>query len=261
MIRLVVSDVDGTMLDETEIIPDKISELAELIEKKNVLFTIASGREYSQVKELEKRLNIQIPIIMCNGTAARHLNEFAWCESIPSDLVKQICELADKQEMTVVLSLPDAEYAYRKTPFVEKTIVTYGRFEKILNTEKTPWSELSVQKLLLINDTQKYDFTDLYKVLEQYENQLTWVDYGRSMDIVPKGCTKAAGVARLASILGIPEKEIMAVGDSFNDLEMLKQAGVGVAVNNAVEKLKDTADYVCREKYLDGVMEAVEKFC
>ena len=81
------------------------------------------------------------------------------------------------------------------------------------------------------------------------------------MDIVPKGCTKAAGVARLASILGIPEKESMAVGDSFNDQEMLKQAGVGVAVNNAVEKLKDTADYVCREKYLDGVMEAVEKFC
>lgn len=261
MIKLVVSDVDGTMLDETEVISDKIQELADLIREKKVLFTIASGREYSQVEELERRLQIQVPIIMCNGSAARHGGKFVWCDAIPVQTAKEITELVDGQDMTVILSLPDAEYAYRRTPFVEKTIKTYGRFEKMLDIPGGDWREISIQKILIINDDGLCDFSELYRLLGKFESQLTWVDYGRSIDIVPKGCTKAAGVTRLAKILHIPTEHIMAVGDSYNDLEMLRQVGVGVAVNNAVEELKQTADYVCKQKYLDGVLEAVRHFC
>lgn len=261
MIRLVICDVDGTMLDETERIPDKIGELSELIKRKKVLFTIASGREYSQVEELERVLDIQIPIIMCNGTAARSRMGFVWCESIPGPILRELVERADRHGMTVVLSMPDGEFAYRKTAFVEQTIREYGRFGNILVPSGDGWDQVSVQKVLIIDKEHGDGYGEILKFLEEYGEKVTWVDFGDSIDVVPKGCTKASGVRRLSEKLGIGLEEIMALGDSYNDMEMLAEVGLGVAVNNAVDSLKARADYTCEGTYIDGVIEAIDKFC
>lgn len=261
MIRMVVSDVDGTMLDETEKIPDRMKDLSELIQKKGILFTIASGREYSQVEELERILKIQVPIIMCNGTAARHKDSFAWCESIPAQTLQEIVENADRYGMTIILSMKDGEYAYRKTKFVEQTIREYGRFGKMLELPEQGWGRLSVQKVLIINKDHKEGYPNLLKLLEKHDRELTWVDFGDSLDIVPKGCTKASGLRRLSEKLGVGMDEVLALGDSYNDMEMLQEAGIGAAVNNAVDELKEKADYTCRGNYIEGVIEAIEKFC
>ncbi len=261
MIKLVVSDVDGTMLDETERIPEEIRDLTELIARKNVLFTIASGREYSQVKELEKLLNIRIPIIMCNGTAARHKDHFLWCETIDHKALRQIVTKADAYDMSVVLSMPSGEFAYRKTEFVEKTILQYGRFGNILRITDDDWDNLSVQKILIMNEEEKPGYKEVLELLQTFDDCLTWTDFGTSLDIVPKGCTKASGVIRLSESLGIELSEVMALGDNYNDIEMLTEVGLGVAVNNAVDDLKASADYICKGKYIDGVIEAIDKFC
>ena len=261
MIKMVVSDVDGTIMDESEKMPVEIDSLRDLIKEKKILFTIASGREYTQVRELEKRLDIRLPIIICNGTAARTENEFIWCDSIPNETVLEICRKADEWDMSVILSLPDNEYAIRKTPFVLETIETYGRFGNILPIEELEKGTFKVQKILLIEKKREDICRKMAKFLKQYEGQLSVVDYGSSFDIVPKDCTKASGMQRLLKILNISSEEVMAVGDSYNDLEMLESAKVGAAVNNAADELKKKADYVCDGKYICGVMEAIQRFC
>ncbi|MBS6645861.1 MAG: HAD family phosphatase [Clostridiaceae bacterium] len=261
MVRLVISDVDGTILDETEHIPERIADLEKLIQKKKILFTIASGREYSQVRELEELLKIQIPVILCNGTAARSGDDFSWCESIPPDIVETIVDSADGYGMSVILSLPDKECVVRKTSFVEQTIEQYGRFGEILDLNGKGWPSVSVQKILIIERNNPRAYEKMLEILRRYESQITFVDFGGSIDIVPKGCTKASGVRKLSEKLGIDLAEVMALGDSYNDLEMLEIVGLGVAVNNAVDQLKSRADYICCEKYVDGVIEAIEKFC
>lgn len=261
MIKMVVSDVDGTIMDESEKMPSEIDELRDLIKEKKILFTIASGREYTQVRDLEKRLDIQLPIIICNGTAARTENEFIWCDSIPNETVLEICREADQLDMSVILSLPDNEYAIRKTPFVLETIETYGRFGNILPIEEIEKGKVRVQKILIIEKKKEEICRKMAEFLKRYEESLSVVDYGTSFDIVPKGCTKASGMQRLLKRLDISEEDVMAVGDSFNDLEMLEYAKVGAAVNNAADELKENADYVCEKKYIQGVMEAIQKFC
>lgn len=261
MIKMVVSDVDGTIMDESEKMPSEIDQLRDLIKEKKILFTIASGREYTQVSDLEKRLDIRLPIIICNGTAARTGSKFIWCDSIPNEVVLEICREADAMDMSVVLSLPDNEYAIRKTPFVLETIETYGRFGNILPLEELKKGKAKVQKILVIEKKREDICRKMAAFLKNYEDRLCVVDYGMSFDIVPKGCTKASGMHRLLKLLNIPIEEVMAVGDSYNDLEMLESAKVGVAVNNAAEALKKRADYVCEGRYILGVIEAIERFC
>ncbi len=261
MIRLVVSDVDGTMMDETENIPYQISELKALIEEKGVLFTIASGREYSQIAELEELLEIKIPVIMCNGTAARNKSGYCWCETMNPEIAKYIIEKADQYGMTVILSMPDGEFAYRRTAFVEQTIKQFCRFGNTLSLKDKSWRELSIQKILIIDKDQHPEFKDLLLLLDTYKNDLTYVSFGTSIDIVPKGCNKASGIRKLAALLDINMNEIMAIGDGHNDIEMVRESGIGVAVNNAADELKACADYACSGKYIDGVMEAIRKFC
>ena len=65
----------------------------------------------------------------------------------------------------------------------------------------------------------------------------------------------------LAGLLGVSMDEIMACGDFSNDLEMIRVAGVGVAVNNANDELKEAADYVAKGSFAYGVMEAIETYC
>lgn len=261
MFRLVVSDVDGTMLDETERIPKQIGDLKKLIREKNVMFTIASGREYSQVEKLVDLLNIQIPVILCNGTAARSKDEFIWCDSIPADIVETIVGKADDYGMSVILSLPDRECVVRKTSFVKRTIEQYGRFGEVLDLKGRGWPSVSVQKILIIERDNSKSYEEILKILHHYEDRVAVINFGGSIDIVPKGCTKGSGVQKLSRKLGIALSEVMALGDSYNDLEMLETVGLGVAVNNAVDRLKEQADYICCEKYMEGVIEAIEKFC
>lgn len=75
---------------------------------------------------------------------------------------------------------------------------------------------------------------------------------------MPGECTKGMGVKRLAQSLGIPMDEVMVLGDNKNDIDMFRAAGLGAAVGNAVSALKEEADYVSYEKWVYGVIEALE---
>lgn len=80
------------------------------------------------------------------------------------------------------------------------------------------------------------------------------------LEIVPHGIDKATGLAALLSIAGLQRHELMAFGDGFNDITMLQFAGLGVAMGNAQDVVKRTADYITQSNEEDGIAEAVERF-
>ena len=80
------------------------------------------------------------------------------------------------------------------------------------------------------------------------------------MDVMPKSCTKEKGARLLADILGVSMDEIMAIGDNANDIGMIREVGIGVAVANGTDSLKEVADYVADQPGVDGVTEAVDRF-
>ena len=81
-----------------------------------------------------------------------------------------------------------------------------------------------------------------------------------NIEVNASGVNKGAGILNLGELLGIPREEIMAFGDGMNDLEMVREAGLGIAVENAVQPVKDVADYITVSNENDGVAKAIEKF-
>jgi hypothetical protein len=85
--------------------------------------------------------------------------------------------------------------------------------------------------------------------------------YGeKGCEIVASDANKKIGLSELCEMCNVAMDEVMAIGDNENDLEMLEAAGIGVAVGNAIEKVKNIADYICEANYTDGVVEAIHKF-
>jgi hypothetical protein len=85
-------------------------------------------------------------------------------------------------------------------------------------------------------------------------------DTGFAIHITDPSVNKGSSLILLARDLGVEPKEIMAIGDSENDLEFLEVAGIKVAVANADQELKSLADYISQKPYGDGVKEAIERF-
>lgn len=84
--------------------------------------------------------------------------------------------------------------------------------------------------------------------------------FSNSLEINKEGTNKGTGLLRLGSLLGIQREEIMACGDGMNDYDMIREAGLGVAMTNGNPRLKDIADYVTESNEADGVAKAIEKY-
>ncbi len=81
-----------------------------------------------------------------------------------------------------------------------------------------------------------------------------------NLEVMNKGVTKGNAVKILAQMYGIDRKEIIAIGDNENDMSMIEYAGLGIAMGNAEEALKNAADYITGDYQKDGVAEAIERF-
>lgn len=106
--------------------------------------------------------------------------------------------------------------------------------------------------------------------LSEYHEKILSEKFGRELgiyrscdyfiEVVPKGIDKAASIKVLTSQLGISRENIIACGDGFNDLSMIQYAGVGVAMENAVDAVKKEADYITTSNNEDGIAKVIEKY-
>ena len=95
--------------------------------------------------------------------------------------------------------------------------------------------------------------------MKNYDLNLVFAE-GTSLEASPKNISKGSGLRELCEILKIGVDECVAIGDGFNDLEILQTAGVGVAMGNARDEIKKIANYVTDDNNHDGVVKAIEKF-
>ena len=104
------------------------------------------------------------------------------------------------------------------------------------------------------------DPEQVMRIAEKYNDLRVYSNSGETLfDIGPAEADKSKGVNELSELFGIPLSEIAAFGDDFNDIEMLKECGIGVAVANACAEAKSAADYVCASNDEDGVARWLEE--
>ncbi|MEG0752802.1 MAG: HAD family hydrolase, partial [Angelakisella sp.] len=153
MIKLVISDVDGTLIDESEVLSHKAIEMAEYLRERNVLFTIATGRVEYIAEGFVKKLGITIPYITCNGATIVNGKEILERNQIALSPLRYIIEKADSEGLSIVYSINGYEKVYRFTPWVLDQQRDFDRYHEEHRFSEEEWQTLLVDKITIMDDT------------------------------------------------------------------------------------------------------------
>ena len=263
--KLVLCDVDGTLFDRKDTMQPGHEKLQQMIAKSEIPFTLASGRCLDNMKFLIGYLDLKLPVIVNNGTAILQNGEVLWEEQLCAADFREAVELADEMGMFISFYGAVEERVYRHNDYVQSYIDRFGKSYTYILREKEQaddrmWSEFKIQKVLIIDPDKTGRIDEIIKKIKNTDDKSIVKYDERSMDVMPKSCTKEKGARLLAEIMKIPMENVMAIGDNENDIEMIREVGTGVAVANGTDRLKAVADYVSEKPGVDGVTEAIDKF-
>ncbi|XEC96303.1 Cof-type HAD-IIB family hydrolase [Paenibacillus tarimensis] len=260
-IRLIVSDLDGTLLSPDNGLTDSVIMAVSKFVKQGGLFTIATGRPFLTAAVYETELKLELPYILCNGSVIAQKGKILESRSFEIGEMALLLQEADRAMVDVLLFQEERISVFRSSEAISHFEMKENIGCFVVEKDSAAWLEEPVQKLILMGDMDvirelwvKHSpvFGSRYAVFQSEDNYL---------EIIPGDQSKGAALRRLAGMLDIRPHEIMALGNQMNDLDMIRYAGIGVTVANGHKDLKAAADYVCTAGYGDGVVEAMERFC
>lgn len=258
-IKLVATDIDGTILKYTGGFNPKVIDCIKELDKSGIKVVLVTGRMHKSAQKIADELGLKTPIVSYQGALVRNNEQVLYERYIPNDTSERILNWALKQDIHINLYMNDDLYVEEENDFTRK----YASHQHIpFNVQ--PFGDLTlnnVNKILLIdyNDAQKVS-----RVTEQLQKDFPELYIVKSTDFFCEVChkeaTKGDGLKCIQNFYGINKEETLAIGDHNNDLELLLSGGVKVAMGNATEQLKSIADFVTDTVENDGFIKAIEKF-
>lgn len=262
-IDLLFSDLDHTLYDEeTNVCAESLEAIKEYIAAGGK-FVISSGRMIeSLIKQRDKMgLPHDMPLIGLNGGVTLLGGEKS-CVTMPLD--DALCIAAACEEAGLYYHVYDAERLYvesenpinrRYRDLAQITMHSVGKITDFLRKGDI------VPVKLLACDTPEVISEYYAKFSERFRNVNFYISNRHYLEVGSKEGGKGAALVRLADKLGVPIERTAAIGDSLNDLSMIKAAGKGGAVGNALDEVKQAADVVVAENGKGGVAEFIRKYC
>ena len=265
MIKLLVTDLDGTLLPTgTEVSPENI-EAAQKASEAGVTVTIATGRMYRAALPVAKNLGVDVPIITYNGALIRTVSgKTLYSSFLAPELMREVLDFVEGQGWYI--------QTYSKDQLLYPEYCEHAKkyeASQLVHGEAVGWQGLKerteeVTKLLSVTDSSEETERRIGILLEHFGDRVSIVrSSAYYAEIVNKGVSKASGIQKLAEVLGVDISETMAIGDAENDISMLKAAGLAVAMGNAVPAVKELCAYetgTCQENgWAQAVYEHVLK--
>ncbi|NHN32981.1 Cof-type HAD-IIB family hydrolase [Paenibacillus agricola] len=261
MYKMLAIDIDDTLINDKKEITEGTKQALEQALAQGVTVTLATGRMYASAKQMATQLGLNVPLITYQGSLVKNSvdGETLYERSVPSEAAHHIFEYCELHGLHLQTYLNDILYVQEDN---EKSR-NYAALSKIPFTVYPEFRELADKpstKLLIIDDPGKLD--EVAVELRDQIGHLVHITKSKPhfLEIVNREGTKGHAIRFLAERFGYDMSEVIAIGDSWNDHEMLEAAGFGVAMGNAVESLKEIADYVTLSNNEDGVKHVVEKF-
>ncbi|WP_308002783.1 HAD-IIB family hydrolase [uncultured Parolsenella sp.] len=251
MYKLVASDMDETFLDGGHHIPSPNIEALRRLRELGVLFVPSSGRGYRSILDnfegVDSALLEGSYVVSYNGAFVyRYGNPDPLTEHhLDHDLAERLWELGVRRGLAMHAYDTDSHVFVRNVPKVEQVYLSSLRH--IVPFEDEDLSRVPVlPKLIFMSEdfAWLHDFgRDVVRPMLGAKADITYSS-GRYLEVVPKGVNKGTGLGDLARIAGVGIDETVGFGDSANDLEMIRAAGLGVAVANASDDLRPYCDLI-----------------
>jgi Cof subfamily protein (haloacid dehalogenase superfamily) len=265
-IKIVVSDLDGTLLKNDGSISENTKELIRELHKYDVLFSFATGRLHSAVTGIAEELEINNPIISLDGCFIKNFpgGEIIFESFVKEKHVKKAIKYADDYLLNVALCHSDAIYLTEFNTVIPKLLDKFGaRYEEVDSYDNYLDKTLEIvyagdnrESIQFVKDKFTFPYSRGCRSAYYRSHSQKGLYY---LDIRRSGSTKGKGLKRLLKYLRIKPQNAAVMGDWYNDISMFESKAVKVAVANSIPELMRMADHVTeRSNNNEGAAEFLE---
>ena len=266
--RLIISDFDGTLLTTSHEVPEKVKNAISEYVAAGGVFAVCTGRTLASILPQVRALGLKGLVAAYQGTVIADIESGRIIKNGGFAVQDSVCICQTLEERDYPINAYADNLMYTDLPEDDKLLNIYERITGIQAhfvrgqkmSEFVKERGLYCQKIVSVVPPEKK--LPLYEYLVQKLGADFEVTYSASVlvEVSPKGDDKGQALRYLATHYGIAVEDTVAIGDNLNDLPMIKAAGVGVAVQNAVPEFKQFADVICPSCDDGGVAEIIRKY-
>ena len=267
-IRLLVLDLDGTIVDKSNHIRDSVTQAVDLVKRRGVAVAIATGRRYQSSLPAYDLIGSTLPLICYEGGLIRDRNTGFTHRHWPLEpqVVSQILDHTERLSLdgrlSVHLHVGDDLYVSNLNDASRKFFEGSTIVPIVMSDLRPLLMNRATTKVMVLSDDVE-SITRLSTQLKNSESRTRITEY-KSITLLeafhPTVNKRLAVRCLVEEIMALRPENVMAIGDDFTDIEMLEYAGVGVAMGNAPAAVKACADWVTTTIEEDGVARAVERW-
>lgn len=269
-IRLIALDIDGTTLNSSGRLTERTKDALERAIKSGVYVVMATGRCFDALPEDIMAIPDMNYIVTSNGAMVKDLNtgEIILRNCLDPEVVVEAEKILRDCGQMVEIFIDGTAYIERSLyEYIRDGGETYRHREYVMRT-RNPVDDLMkhlldnrdrIENINIFFNTQEAKAA-MHPILMQLENATVTSSLDNNWEIGGATTSKANALAQLMDMLDVKKEEMMACGDSPNDIAMLKEAGISVAVGNAKEPVREMASFISASNNEDGVAIAIDRF-
>lgn len=265
MYKIIALDMDGTLLNKEKVVTDRTKAALKKAGEKGVKIVLASGRPIDGIKRYLEELNLV--------KEDEYVLSYNGCLVQETKTEKIICEFGLKgrdlhyfHDISCSLGINIHAFSPKRGLITPKNS-RYTEVEATINQIDTNICDFAtvkededIIKIMLIDEPEILEKATEALPKELYDKYNIVKSTPYFLEIFNKEAGKGVGLKALAKHLNVKQEEVIAVGDAGNDLDMIEYAGLGVAMANASENVKEIANYITDSHNEDGVAQIIEKF-
>ena len=259
MIKLIVCDMDGTLLDDQKQLNQEFWDLEPKLAEKGIKFAIASGRQYYNLLSEFDRIKDNLMFLADNGSYVVYQNEQVHIDSLDMQSAIKFIEIGRKiEDAYVTLSAKNSAYVESTDErFLKEVKKYFKRMEIVEDLTKVDDTILKVT-ICDFKDSE----TNSYLHYKQFENEYKVAVAGKIwLDISDWGANKGTAIKKVQEKFGISYDETMVFGDYLNDMEMMTAGKYSYAMKNAHPKIIEAANFVTQySNNENGVLATIKEF-
>ncbi len=261
--KMICLDIDGTLLNSKHQITDEVKRAINIaVNEKNIPVILVSARMPKGITFLQRELEIEQPIICYSGALILDKdNNVLSKELISISNLEEVYKLTKNHNIHMSLYkdnewyIEEMDYWAKQESEITNIIPRITDFNELMQV----WREEGAgpNKILCMANPEEISFLkeNIHdNSLNIYPSKPTY------LEIMPGKASKTSAINCLQKKFNVDKTEIIAMGDNYNDIDMIEYAGLGIAMGNAPEDVKKHADYVTSTNDEDGVAEALKKY-
>jgi Cof subfamily protein (haloacid dehalogenase superfamily) len=260
-IRLIATDIDGTLLDSNHELRPRTETALRQAMKQGVQVVLATGKTFHSGQGIVLKLGLTTPGVFVQGLViCAPDGSVLHSQTLPSDVMREVALLAEEDDLGIVGYDNNKLFMPEPSDFAKRLVEYHEPEPEFVGPLSALTQSVAFNKAILVQAPDK-----MPALKEQVAARIDGTaDIVLSapflLEIIPKGTSKGAGLAWLLDYLQVSPDEVLALGDADNDIEMLRMAKIGVAMGNAMPLTKEAADVIVASNDADGVAEAIERF-